>query len=416
MRNILNAAFVPVLAALAFGCTSTTALRTSEPDDLYYASSDKTMRQEVSVASTQSAYTHPGEASEVAENPEYYDPEAAKQPTIINNYYDYDSYYSSRGRRSYVYFNDPFYSPFGYSAAYCYGIYDPFCFPGYYPYSGLAVSISYGFGNPYGYGYGYRPYGAYGYGYRPYDYYGYGYGGGYGSYYHGFYDGYYAGNNYGYGYGYNRKKIQYGPRGDRSVVPATSTTGGGRGNNPGRSAVEPGNGGRINVDPGRVGRTTAPSQSAGQPARVNTGTSQPAPATPGRPARVNSAKPATQPGRVGGVKNAPARETVQPENYQFQNNQVPAQEEARPSRTRDAAVPGQVQPERPSYQQERPTYQEPVQQQRPAREYSRPERPVQRETRQAPSYNNDRPSYHDNSPSRSSGGSAPSRSGGRPRN
>lgn len=411
MRNIFNAALVPVMAALAFGCTSSTALQSSEPDDLYYASSDRTVRQQVSVAPSENTYQNPGA---VAENPEYYDPEAARQPTIINNYYDNDRYYGSRSRRNYVYFNDPFYSPFGYSAAYCYGIYDPFCFPGYYPYTGLTVSIGYGWGSPWGYGYGYRPYGAYGYGYRPYDYYGYGYGGGYGSYYHGFYDGYYANN--GYGYGYNRKKVQYGPRGDRSVVPATSNTGGR--SNPGRSAVEPGNGGRINVDPGRVGRTGAPAQSAGQSGRVTTGTSQPA-TTPGRPARVTTSQPAAQPGRAEGVQSAPSRETVRPENYQFQNNQPPVLEEARPGRVREATVPTQTQPERPTYQQDRIRYQEPVQQQQqqPVREYSRPERPVQRETRQAPSYNNDRPSYQDNSPSRSSGGSsAPSRSGGRPRN
>jgi len=429
-----------MLGLLVAGCSSSTALQTSESDDLYYASSDKTVRPEPIATAPAATYSNNGiypastytetgsaPASGDATNPEYYDPELAKQPSVINNnyYYDNSGYYSSRGRRSYIYYNDPFYSPFGYSAAYCYGIYDPFCFPGYYPYSGLTVSFNfgYGYGSPYGYGYGYgyRPYGYYGY--SPYNYgYGYGYGGGYGGYYHGFYDGYYAGGG-SYGYGYNRSRVNYGPRGDRSVIP-TNGSHGGRMAAPGRtSTIDPGAGGRINVDPGRVGRTTTPAMTGGQPGRVTT--PQPGTAQPGR-----IATQPNQPGRP--VRNA---EPVQPQNYQFQDR--PAMEQpGRPVRGDVGAPSRDITPSDNRPQEMRPGNQQdyaqpqiireqPQQQQRPANDsYSRPQRESRQQ--QTPSYNYSQPSNHQNysAPSRGfgggggGGGSMPGRSsgGGRPRN
>ncbi len=418
MRNIFKAALVPVLAVLAFGCSSSTGLQTSEPDDLYYSSADRTMRREMNAPASGSSASADNSVYEESEagNPEYYDPGTNRTSVTNNYYYDDDRRYVSRGRRSYMYYNDPFYSPFGYSAAYCYGIYDPFCFPGYYPYSGITVSIGYGWGNPYGYGWGgYRPYGAYGYGYRPYDMYGY-YGGGYGGYYQGFYDGYHAGN--GYGYGYNRQRTQYGPRGDRSFVPATSTATGGRGAAPGRSGSGTNVPDRTGNDPGRVGRTEGVAPANGRPARVTS--SQPGNVSPGRVAPASEVgRPDVQPGRSEGISR-PSRntETVRPENYQFQTTEQPSLQPDRPAKGRGGLIPNrpQVQPQQQD-QSERINQQAvPAQPQRPVRESM--SRPAQRETRTAPS-NYDRPSYQDNSPSRGSmggGGSAPARSGGRPRN
>src|SRR5687768_2044605 len=107
MRNIFTAALMPVLAALAIGCTSTTALQTTETDDLYYASTDKTMRQETGVPPTETASS--GSSNEyaapegTAANPEYYGPETIRTTSVSNNYYyDDDRYYTSRSRRNYI--------------------------------------------------------------------------------------------------------------------------------------------------------------------------------------------------------------------------------------------------------------------------------------------------------------------------
>jgi len=393
MKNILTTALLPLLAGLAFSCTSTTALQTTESDDLYYASSDRTLRPEQTyggLSGVSESEVNSGndvnQSGGESTSPEYYDPEAASRPAVTNNYYYDDDRYYSRGRRSHMYYNDPFYSPFGYSAAYCYGIYDPFCFPGYYPYSGLTVSFNFGYGYPYGYGY--RPYGGYGYGYRPYDYYGYGYGG-YGGYYQGFYDGYYAGG--GYGYGYNRNRVNYAPRRDRSNAPAgapASTVGG-------RPA-----------DPGRVGQTNGGSviPGGGRPQRV----AQTGGGTPGPVVQPGNAQPQngrSQSGRP--MRSSRTEQNVQPENYQFQNTTPPNIDYSRPGKVNRGAT------EQPSRPVQDATPAQPAQNATPMQPEQSERSMRSRPTYQQPSQQNSAPVYQNSRPSRSgnSGGSyeAPSR-------
>ncbi|MFC5270816.1 hypothetical protein [Adhaeribacter terreus] len=424
MKNIITTALLPLLAGLAFSCTSSTALQSSENDDLYYASTDRTVRPEANYVTA----SENGSGSEEVTNPEYSTAESG-QASITNNYNYYDNNrYSSRNYagsrfRNYNYYSadpfyDPFYSPFGYSAAYCYNLYDPFWYPYCYPSRGLTISIGYGFGYP-GYGYyGYRPYG---YGYGPYDYYGYGYGGGYGNYYHGFYDGYYAGS--GYGYGYNRQRVNYAPRTNRSNVPGNAPVNNvtGRPSVPGGRVAQP-NPNTGTVIPGsRPNRIAQPGTSPGKAVQpVNSNSPQ-----NGREQQVPSGRPAqnSRPGRE--VQN------IQPENYQFQNNAQPTPEYSRPARD-NATVPTQSRPGRaplqdvsPARPQEAPV-QAPVQIEQPSR---REQRRMQSQPnyqpspqRSAPVYENSRPSRNDNSggsyssPGRgSSGSSMPSGGGGRPR-
>jgi hypothetical protein len=435
MRNILTTALLPLLAGLAFGCTSTTALQSSENDDLYYASSDRTVRPEVAYTGSESV-----SGSEEITNPEYA-AAGSGQNSITNNYnyYDNDRYssrnYSSSRFRNYNYYSadpfyDPFYSPFGYSAAYCYNLYDPFWYPYCYPSRGLSISIGYGWGYPGGYGYyGYRPYG---YGYSPYDYYGYGYRGGYGGYYQGFYDGYYAGGG-GYGYGYNRQRVNYAPRTNRSNVP---------GNAPVNNAT-----GRPSVPGGRVADANPNTGTVIPGSRPNR-ISQPGTASPSQPNQpVNNNRP--QNGRVQQVsptQNArPGRDAqqVQPENYQFQQNAQPTIEYSRPARD-NATVPTQASPggrvpaDRVPAQDVTPSREvtpsrsqpsQPVQIEQPSRREQRRSQQQSQPTyqpapqRSAPVYENSRPSRSSDNggsyqaPSRSSspGSSQPSGGGGRPR-
>src|SRR5688572_9559363 len=134
MKLLYNAIFLPMLGLLVAGCTSSTALRSSETDDLYYASSDKTTRVEYA-APAYSSGTQTTATDEVV-NPEYSSGATCGESLVTNNYNYYDDdygySYSGRGRSYHNYgYNsyNSFYSPFGYSAAYCYNFYDPFWYP-----------------------------------------------------------------------------------------------------------------------------------------------------------------------------------------------------------------------------------------------------------------------------------------------
>jgi hypothetical protein len=419
MKFITTSVLMPVLTVLAVACTSTTALQTSETDDLYYSSaSDKTVSREMGVPPVSSG-TQTIAADEVA-NPEYSGTSAADQTAVTNNYnyYDNDYGYSRRSYRTRSYSTysnysyDPFYSPFGYSAAYCYNIYDPFWYPYCYP-SGVSISIGVGFG--YGYPY-YAPY--YNPYYQPYGYYGYG-GYPYGGYHHG-YDNYYGGG-YGYGYGYGHRQVNYAPRTDRGNVPSGTSGGSGR-PNPGREPIGA-------TAPGRPMRESSTVPAGGRPGR--TAAPQPGQTAPGR-----QEMPAGQPTVQPGVRPNRDVQSVQPQNYQFQE-QPSTQPAPRPVRGRENQVPvnqgdqmnqnqappaQQVQPQEmpaaPQQPQGRPQPQrqyEQVQPTQPNREnYSRPSRDVRPNT----NYNTPAPTYRNESPTNFGNGGRPERpsGGGRPRN
>lgn len=272
---------VPVLALLA-GCASTGAVtHSTEYDDVYYSSRDRTSRAvAASAAAPATDPTLPPAPDGSVVNPDYNGQGGNGQSanSSANGYSYYNDDYST-GRR----YNSPYYNSWNrYGSGYAY---DPFwggstlaigCMPGWgwgssvytyapvytgprvrfgvsfgWGYSSWAMPM-YGYASPYFYdpfwGYGYAPYG-YGYGYSPYysPWYGGGYYGGYyggGGYYQGFYDGYYAGNN-------PRRRVTYGPRVDRSSSGFRS--GSGYTSNGGtRSSRRDGS---SNVTPGAVGGT-----------------------------------------------------------------------------------------------------------------------------------------------------------------
>lgn len=276
MKNLLTA-ILPALALLALGgCAGTAALATSEDDGVYYSSHDRT-------AAVVSAAPAPTSTNEAA-NPDYNGSTAsapARPGRNADQYYD-NTYTYMRGVPSYGVTSYSPYSPYttlsyGVSSYYggAYGFapypcvvgYDPFFSPFAYGY-GPSVSLSFGYGRPWGYGgyssyYG-RPYG-YGYGggfYDPYyyssPYYGgyYGRGGYYGN---NSYGGGYYGNNYGTGGNYsggvdNTRYRTSGHRDDRASDGRYSTSGGGAAPN-----STPG-GGRV-----RSERVMAPAGAESQP-------------------------------------------------------------------------------------------------------------------------------------------------------
>ena len=213
MKNPLTA-LLPALALFALGgCAGTSALSSSEDDGVYYSSRDRT----TAVVNNPAPAT-PASTNEAA-NPDYNDnanSSSARRGSGSDQYYD-NTYTYVRGAPNYGVASYAPYSPYtsisyGYSSygwgggacgysPYSYGICDPFYSPFYSPYYGYGsgISISFGFG---------RPYGGYGYG-RPY---GYGYGGGfYDPYYYSspFYGGYYGRGSY-YGNNYYGSNSYYG--------------------------------------------------------------------------------------------------------------------------------------------------------------------------------------------------------------
>ncbi|MDO3413683.1 hypothetical protein Q3A66_01280 [Hymenobacter sp. BT770] len=453
MKNLLTA-FLPALALLALGgCASTAGLASSEDDGVYYSSKDHTTAV-VSTAPT------PASTNEAA-NPDYNgnsNQPSARQNSGSDQYYD-NTYTYMRGVPGYgpgVTYYTP-YSPYtslsypggygyGWGAGACgfspYAFCDPFYSPIYSPFGygyGSSLSISLGFGRPYGYGsvyYGYaRPYG-YGYGggfYDPFYYSSPFYGGYYGR---GAYYGssYYGGNNYSYGNRYsggdNARPRTSGHRTDRSSDDRYSS--GGSVSNPGGAGTTGTGNGRVRNDD-RVAMpnpTTQPYTSAPNEGRVRTqGTAAPQPteSTPGRNAYNEPRRPErteqpvyrdmSQPTEGGQVTRDNSRgrwrndeaapqsnDRAQPQEGQrrrggfFQNiltepSNSGGQATEQPSRQRSYEQP----------QQPQRSYEQPQQQQR-AYEQPQPQRQQSYEQPQRSS----QPSY--SAPSNNSGGGGHSRS------
>jgi hypothetical protein len=421
MRNIDKILFLPLFATLAISCSSPTSLQTSEYDDVYYSKKDKTIITDQAALAAESSDQTPQAASgdgNVA-NPEYSQnsgggPANTGTDYYSPNYYDEDDYYyASRIRR----FNAPYrglsYYDFAYTDYYWYNrdpfyygrsmYYDPFYSPCYtcygFPpyYGGISIVIGrpyysrWGWGNPY-YGGGlYR--GGYG---------GLGYGG---------YGGYYSNNWYRNDANFSRN-VQYGPRRDRSAVPAGTGNTSTRSrrdlndNNSGGGIVQPGDG---NLRGGRSTRGRGADNTGGtvsQPEESRTGTRgrvdrsmDAAPAD--RAPELNTTPRRSSRGRAEQIETAPTPNTdriLQPRS----NDEEPASRGRnrrgfQPRSSEDQPV---YQPRQQEQQRSEPTYQPRQRSQEPA--YERPT--YQAPQRQERSYSPpSTPSY--NAPSRSSGGS-----------
>ena len=247
MKNIDRLLFLPLFAALAIGCSSPTAMQSSEYDDVYFSSKDETVITNNRVADRSSEIsdqeqeeTDAATDGNTLPNPEYSGTTsgtvASNEDYYSENYYDEDDYaYASRIRRfnapyrgfsyydaaytDYYWYNrSPFYS--GYSGSYGSSLYyDPFygynsfypCYTCYgYPpyYSGINIVIGWPlysrWGNPFGGYYG-----------------GYGYNRGFNN---GFYNGYYANSGWYRNDTNNGRNVQYGRRRDRSEIPTSTNT------------------------------------------------------------------------------------------------------------------------------------------------------------------------------------------------
>ena len=455
-----------MFAALAVGCSSPVALQTSEYDDVYYSSKDKTVIQErvVASASTEISENEVQTEDNAVPNPEYSEKNSgtgysSRDYNNTDDYYSDDYLYSSRryapyrsglsyydlaysdywyNRSPYLYgrstFYDPFYAPYSY--------YDPFYSPYYdygfrYPriYTGLTVVI----GRPY--------YGGF-YGGHPY--YG-GYGGFNGGWYGGGFNRYYANSGWYRNDTNSAAKVQYGPRRDRSVVPdgnAGTNTGARPRGDAGR--VVPGGGGGV-VAPGdnRGARpANADVRSTRSRAAGNAGTA-PDVNNAGRDISPEMARPTDSPERATRVGrqsrnvenvigNDAERTTVQPgerpsrrarietNDYNLPDQPARSMEERpavrpRSERNTERYTPETTQPQRREYEPQRTERQERV------RETYRPEPTYQAPRRErsyeAPRYEAprtyDQPSSRPSSGGSSSGsdgGSSSGGRGGRPRN
>jgi len=243
MKKYTILTLAPVLALLAAGCTSPVAMQSTEYDDMYYSTTDKTEYIQPVGQVTEQGYQadnreYENSSEEVADgevlNPEYSGNASGQQSYAEDEYYDgrtydardswyrpnysfVDPYWGSAYVPRYNSFNSYSYDPF-YSSYNSYA-YDPFYDSfGYDPYfnrpfygSGLSISLGYnmGWGNPWGR----NPYYSAWYPHNNF----------YNGYYGGMGNGYYSRNPY-YAY-YERPiiigkaaKVQYGPRESRGAV------------------------------------------------------------------------------------------------------------------------------------------------------------------------------------------------------
>lgn len=246
MKKFTILTIAPALALFAVGCSSPTAMQSTEYDDMYYSAADKTEYAQPAVTTYAQAEEQEQQQEAVAEegvrNPEY----SERSSAVTDNYYgdeyydgrDYDprdnwyrpnysfvdpswaydpypTYSSYSYNRSYRHRHiDPFYDPFYYDPFY----YDPFAYRPYWR-NGVTIAViySYGWGGHYG---RYYPY--YGRYYNPY----------YSPWYphYNYYHGGYYGRQYVYDYPRynNTRKVQYGPRGERGGVVTERTQRGAR--------------------------------------------------------------------------------------------------------------------------------------------------------------------------------------------
>ncbi|MFT2010341.1 hypothetical protein ACMA1I_16820 [Pontibacter sp. 13R65] len=340
MKKINLLTIAPALCLLVVSCNSPIALQSSEYDDMYYSSSDQTVYAEPAPEATMGDFRsgstadagdeYVAEGTEDYYADEYYDGRAYNQRNNINHSF-VDPYWGAAVHPGFGYsrFGSAFYDPF----------FDPFYSP-FRPYSRFSMSFGFGMGmgryyNPYmdpfmmgGMGMWGNPY-MMGWG-NPYM--GMGRFGAYNSFYNGYYTGLnrglYAGGGYFYDAPGQTRRIQYGPRVDRSTVgaqPARPSGASGRPDREGMSneqrAVMPGGGNA--VSPARPARPSRGNQSiGGQQSQEIKQT------LPSRPET-----PATQPARPQRTTReaAPARQRIQ----QQQNIQrsTPSYERSTPSRT-----------------------------------------------------------------------------------
>ncbi|MFD2513864.1 hypothetical protein ACFSRY_08305 [Pontibacter locisalis] len=396
MKKFTIHTLAPALALLALGCSSPTAMLSSEYDDMYYSSSDKTEYvAPQATASNQSYqnYDNTEEAEREVRNSEY----SNRSNAVTDNYYG-DEYYDGREYnprdnwyrpnysfvdpywgsaytpRHYAYsrynqaFYDPFYDPFYYDPFF----YDPFFRRSHWN-NGISVVISYN----YGWGGWHRPYYNRWYPNNPF--------------YHGYYGGYYNNVYAGHNWYYDRPIIvnpvrtQYGPRDARGTVVTDGRRDAGR---PIRGEAFEGE----VVGPEGTRSTTENARPARPSRRTGDATVMPEAGTdmkeamPERPRRTEYYVPresrdrsSQQPERVGGEQEQ--RRVIQPQPRERRGTRGTRSPEYTPIR-RENSVP-----------QQRPVQTRPARQER--REYTPP-----------PSRSNDR--------RESSSSSSEKRSGGRP--
>lgn len=363
MKKLNIRTITPAFALLAVSCSSPIAMQSTEYDDMYYTSADKTayIQPEAEAPSAQAdeAYYGSTEEGEVS-NPEY-----AGSSAIAGDYAD-DEYYDGReynprnnwSQSNYSFvdpywgsayvprhynrysamssFYDPFYSPFYHDPFY----YDPFMRTSPYWNRGLSFSLSYGLGGLGGF-YN-RPYYSSWYPYNSF----------YNGYNRGLYNGYYATNPYWYErpvvIGQPRNSIQYGPRGSRSVVATEDSRN--LNSRPARTgAVNEGEGlrsaGSSNAEarPARPSRTSRTDQAV---APAGNDTKQVLPTRPSRSDYYNSRnsrRESQQPARISQPQQqrqlSPARESRSNRIQQSQPQRQVRPIESRPSRSFERSTP-----------------------------------------------------------------------------
>ncbi|WP_299705929.1 hypothetical protein [uncultured Pontibacter sp.] len=364
MKNFnIYHAIAPVIALFAVGCSSPVAMQSTEYDDMYYSSSDRTEYVQPQAQATEQQYAPTGESTQSAQSAtgdvtedyyadEYYDGRTYRPQATWNtpNYAYVDPYWTTahvRRMNRYNAFHDPFfYDPFMSS------YYDPFMYDPFFSRRGgmmVSINMSYGWGsgwNRWGHPYGmYDPF--WGNRWWPHNNY-------YAGFYHGYNHGYYGGNRF----IYDRpvvvqpRQVQYGPREGRSGVPVTG--------NPDRVTGRPARTQSVtdeqratqSVDyarPSRTGRTTGTGEIRGEQSRQVEGRQ----ALPARPSR---RQPANQqpvqrinPAREGGVQPAQRQQRIQQRPVQRQERIQPVQR-TQPSYQRSQPV----QRSQPSYQRSQP--------------------------------------------------------------
>ncbi|MFD2999717.1 hypothetical protein ACFS7Z_05055 [Pontibacter toksunensis] len=410
MKKYTLLTVAPMLALMAVGCSSPIAMQSTEYDDMYYSSSDKTEYVEPEATASQ-RYEENSTEQALAEgevlNPEYSGSNARTDNYDGDEYYDGRSYDARNNwyqpsysfvdpywgaayapRMSSIAFYDPFYDPFFDDPFY----YSSFSRSPYWGWNrGLNININYGlgWGMPMAWGGGFynRPMMGMG-GWWP-NSYGYGY---YNGFRHGFNNGFYGGNPY-YGGFYDRPvvignpvRIQNSPRGSRSAVVTDNPAS----RRPIRGGVNEGE---------SIGRQTVGSESVGRPARRSEATTSPN-RTEGN-IRIQEGEKATLPTRPSRARRS------EPAVNQQEQRALPNRVERR-SRTQEYQPQQQQERRVQPQQQERRVRQI---ESRPARTYeSRPERTY--ESRPTPSY--ERSSPMQSSPTPRSSGSSGSSGGGRP--
>ncbi|TXK52857.1 hypothetical protein FVR03_00340 [Pontibacter qinzhouensis] len=348
MKKINLLAIAPALCLLVVSCNSPMALQTSEYDDMYYSSSDRTeyaaaapeatMEDFRSGSNAEAGDEYVADGTEEYYADEYYDGRTYNEGRNLNHSF-IDPYWGAAvhpGFGSFNRFGSAFYDPF----------FDPFYSP-YRPYSRFSMNIGFGMGMGMGMGRFYNPYmdpfmmGGMGMWGNPYmmgwgnPYMGMGGFGAYNSFYNGYYSGFnrglYAGGGYFFDAPGQTRRVQYGPRIDRSTTGAQPARPSGASGRPDRQslsneqrAVTPG--GANTVNPGRPARPSRGNEAiSGQQEQ---GVKQTLPSTP--------QVPATQPDRPQRTtrETAPARQRVQPQQRE-QNIQrsTPSYERSTPSRT-----------------------------------------------------------------------------------